>query len=64
MTHSDDNGLVLPPKIASKQIVIIPFTKENNEDKVLDYCYEIKSDLEKINFGEENIGVIIDNSNA
>jgi prolyl-tRNA synthetase len=55
MTHSDDNGLVLPPKIASKQIVIIPFTKENNEDKVLDYCYEIKLDLEKINFGKENI---------
>ena len=64
MTHSDDNGLVLPPKIASKQIVIIPFTKENNEDKVLDYCYEIKSDLEKINFWEEKVWVIIDNSNA
>ncbi len=27
MTHSDDNGLVLPPKLAPLQVVIIPITK-------------------------------------
>ena len=27
MTHSDDNGLVLPPKLAPIQVVIIPVTK-------------------------------------
>ena len=27
MTHSDDNGLVLPPKLAPIQVVIIPITK-------------------------------------
>ena len=27
MTHSDDNGLVLPPKIAPIQVVIVPIFK-------------------------------------
>lgn len=27
MTHSDDNGLVLPPKLAPIQVVIIPISK-------------------------------------
>lgn len=29
MTHSDDDGLVLPPKIAPTQVVIIPIPKPN-----------------------------------
>lgn len=31
MTHSDDNGLVLPPEIAPYQVVVIPFTVKNEE---------------------------------
>ncbi|MCL2538201.1 MAG: proline--tRNA ligase [Alphaproteobacteria bacterium] len=31
MSHSDDDGLVLPPKIAPYQIVIIPILQEQNE---------------------------------
>lgn len=27
MTHSDDNGLVLPPKLAPIQVVIVPISK-------------------------------------
>ena len=30
MTHSDDNGLVLPPKLAPFQVVIIPVFKEKS----------------------------------
>lgn len=30
MTHSDDNGLVLPPKIAPIQVIFIPIGKEEN----------------------------------
>ena len=30
MVHSDDNGLVLPPKIAPRQVVIIPIKDEEN----------------------------------
>jgi prolyl-tRNA synthetase len=31
MAHSDDKGLVLPPKLAPKQVVIVPIFKNNDE---------------------------------
>src|SRR5690625_7528760 len=31
MTHSDDDGLVLPPKLAPIQVVIVPIPKPNEE---------------------------------
>ena len=40
MVHSDDNGLVLPPKIAPRQVVIIPIGNNENvirtADEILD----------------------------
>jgi len=44
LMHGDDNGIVLPPKIAPTQVVIVPIT----EDEVLrKYCEEIAEELEK-----------------
>ena len=35
MSHSDDNGLVLPPKLAPIQVVIVPIYKsEEDLDKI------------------------------
>ena len=31
MAHSDDNGLVLPPKLAPDQVVIVPIHKKEGE---------------------------------
>lgn len=42
MVHSDDNGLVLPPKIASKKVVIIPI---GSDEKVLNKAEEILNNL-------------------
>ena len=36
MTHSDDEGLVLPPKIAPIQVVIVPIYKGEEQKQVLD----------------------------
>ena len=44
MVHSDDKGLVLPPRIAPKQVAIIPIFKT---EKVLAKCEKIKKELEK-----------------
>ncbi len=50
MTHSDDQGLVLPPSLAPYQVVIIPIYKGKDEYKILSKkCEEIKNDL--INIG-------------
>jgi prolyl-tRNA synthetase len=46
MSHSDNNGLVLPPKIAPYQIVIIPIIHDGEKRKeILEYCEKIKSVL-------------------
>ena len=36
MTHSDDNGLVLPPKLAPIQVVIVPIYKNVEQLKAID----------------------------
>ena len=46
--HSDDKGLVLPPKIAQNKIVIIPLMFEKNK-KILEKAEEIKKKLSKYN---------------
>ncbi len=47
MTHSDDNGLVLPPKLAPKQVVIVPIWRDDEQKAaVLDYCDGITEELE------------------
>ena len=45
MSHSDDKGLVLPPKIAPIQIVIVPIYKDLKDDSVLE-AQKIFSQLE------------------
>ena len=36
MTHSDDNGLVLPPRIAGTKAVIVPIWK--NDEQMTEVC--------------------------
>ena len=45
MAHSDDNGLVLPPKLAPTQVVLVPIFKNNNKSEVLEYARRIKAEL-------------------
>jgi prolyl-tRNA synthetase len=47
MAHSDNNGLVLPPKLAPIQVVMVPiFKSEEENNKILDKFSAIKSKLE------------------
>lgn len=45
MQHSDDKGLVLPPKIAPTKIVIIPVFKEDTKEEVIAFTKELKGKL-------------------
>ncbi|MBW3003376.1 proline--tRNA ligase, partial [Candidatus Woesearchaeota archaeon] len=47
MIHSDDKGLVLPPKVAPEQVVIVPILFDDSKKKVLKKVSEIKEKLEK-----------------
>ena len=50
MTHSDDNGLVLPPNLAPIQVVIVPIFKSDEElARISIVANEVVSELKKIN---------------
>jgi prolyl-tRNA synthetase len=61
MCHGDDDGLRLPPRIAPKQVVIIPvIPKPEMEEQVLAYANEIAARLKSVAFHNEPISVLID----
>jgi prolyl-tRNA synthetase len=46
MTHSDDAGLVLPPKLAPIEVVIVPIYKGQEQmDEIVAKCREIETEL-------------------
>ena len=55
MIHGDDNGLVLPPKVAPTQVIIVPIKQE--QEGVLEVANKLKEKLLK-----KNIRVEIDDS--
>jgi prolyl-tRNA synthetase len=61
MTHSDDNGLVLPPKIAPSHIVILPIIhQEENRKNILNYCQELKNQLQNIYYHDRHLSIELD----
>jgi prolyl-tRNA synthetase len=52
MTHSDDAGLVIPPKLAARHIAIIPISRAPEERaQVLGKCQALAADLRKDGWG-------------
>jgi prolyl-tRNA synthetase len=48
MAHSDDSGLVLPPKMATNQVVIVPIWKSDEEkSRVLDFADKVFQELKQ-----------------
>ena len=61
MTHSDDDGLVLPPRIAPTQIMIMPVTpKDEARDRVFEACEKLRDQLRATRYADAPIEVEID----
>jgi len=45
MTHGDDSGLILPPRIAPFQVVVVPIGRENWRETVLPHALAVKQTL-------------------
>ena len=61
MTHSDDDGFVLPPKLAPTHVAIIPiFRSEEDRGRVLEYCHRVARELRVQRYADRPIGVVVD----
>ncbi|WP_294288659.1 proline--tRNA ligase [uncultured Sphingomonas sp.] len=61
MTHGDDDGLRVPPRIAPWQVVIVPMLRDNDEDAaIVDYCKVLQADLAKQTALGEPIRALLD----
>ena len=56
MTHSDDTGLILPPKLATTHVVIVPIYK-TDEEKARVY---VEADAVEAELKAQGLGVVID----
>jgi prolyl-tRNA synthetase len=62
MTHADDDGLVLPPKLAPAHVVILPiFRNDEEKSEVLPYCAKLEQELAAQTYAGEQVRVRIDN---
>ncbi len=45
MTHADDDGMIMPPKVAPVQVQIIPVMKDEKDEALLAYCRDLRQKL-------------------
>ncbi len=61
MAHGDDDGVILPPRVAPTQIVILPITpKEDTRARVLEACDALALQLRGKHFADSAIEVEVD----
>ena len=46
MTHGDDSGLILPPRVAPHQVVIVPIPRGDWRETVLPHAERVRGELE------------------
>ena len=61
MIHGDDNGIILPPKVASAHVVFIPIIRKQAErSQVMEYIEGLAKALKEKTYGDRKLRVEID----
>ena len=61
MTHGDDDGMVMPPRLSPKHVVILPIIRdESDAHKILSYSEKLAGKLKLMKIFDRNIEVEID----
>ena len=61
MTHSDDDGLVVPPALAPAQVVILPVLRKGADaDAITAWCQDLATELRGIRWRDERLRILVD----
>jgi prolyl-tRNA synthetase len=61
MAHSDDDGLILPPRLTPSHIAIIPiYRNEEEQQQVMEFIGKFQNKIRKIRYHEQKLVVEID----
>lgn len=61
MTHGDDDGVIMPPKVSPSHVVILPiFRKDGDAEAVLAYTHEVAASLREASYSGRTLAVEVD----
>lgn len=65
MTHADDDGMVIPPRLAPNHVVILPIIRDDSDrDAILAYCDEVAESIKAQSFDGRPVRVLVDKREA
>jgi prolyl-tRNA synthetase len=61
MTHADDDGMIMPPRLAPSHVVILPIIRNDaDKEKIMQYCNETAAMLRAQNYDGRPVEVVVD----
>ena len=61
MTHADDDGMIVPPRLAPAQVVVLPVIhKEETKAAVMEYCEKFVNELRRVTYDGRPVQVEFD----
>lgn len=61
MTHGDDDGMIMPPRLAPSHVVILPIIrKDTDHEAVLAYCNETAAMFREKSYAGRPVEVVVD----
>lgn len=61
MTHADDDGMIMPPRVAPAHIVLLPIWKtDEDKAKVIGFCEDLKKQLRQVAYHGRVMDVELD----
>ena len=65
MTHADDDGMVVPPRLAPTHVVILPVIRQDQDRAaVLEYCASLRQELAAQDYDGSKVAVEIDDKDT
>lgn len=61
MTHADDDGMVVPPRLAPQHVVLMPIIRNDEDrDEILAYCEDVAADIRAQQYDGNPVRVLVD----